>query len=307
MSASAPAIAITGGRGLVGAALAARLRATGRGVVVLTRGAPRAPWERAWNPLDPDPSLFAGLHAIVHLSGATIGARWTAARRREIRTSRVDVTRALVRALALVPDRPRVLISASAIGIYGDRGDEQLDEESAPGSNWLASLAVDWEAAAAEAESLAMRVVIPRFGLVLSTAGGVLVRMLPAFRLGLGGPVGNGRQWWSWIALEDLLALLAAALDDPAFAGRMNAVAPEPARSRDFALALGRVLHRPAFLPAPAPALRLVFGEMADETLLASHRVTPRRLLERGFPFRHRELAAALGAMLASVAPAGAT
>jgi hypothetical protein len=233
---------------------------------------------------------------VVHLAGATIGARWTDRRRAEIRASRVDATRALVAELARLPRPPRVLVSASAVGYYGDRGNEELAEDSAPGSGFLADLAVEWEEQARRAEALGVRVVLLRMGIVLGRGGGVLSRLVPLYRLGLGGAPGNGRQWWSWIALDDLLALMRRALIDDALRGPLNAVSPAPARAGEFARALGRVLHRPALAPAPAAMLRLAFGAMADEVLLASQRARPARLLELGFEFRHGALESALRA-----------
>ena len=299
MSAAPGRVVITGGRGMIGAALAARLRSEGRDVLVLTRAAPRDPHERTWDSLAPDPRLFEGTDAVVHLTGVRLDARWTAARRRAIRASRVDVTRALAASLARAAPPPRVLIAASAVGYYGNRGDEQLDERSALGRGFLADLAREWEAAAAAAEASGVRVARLRFGLVLDPGGGALARLLPVFRLGLGGPVGNGRQWWSWIALGDLIELIRAALANAEFSGALNAVAPEPVTAREFAITLGRVLRRPAWFPVPAVALRLAFGAMAEETLLASQRAVPARLAALGWRFRHASLESALRAVLA--------
>ncbi|HTM58306.1 MAG TPA: TIGR01777 family oxidoreductase [Candidatus Udaeobacter sp.] len=293
MNAARPVV-ITGGRGLVGRALAGVLRAAGRPVRVLTRGEPRAPDERRWDPHAPEPALFEGAHSIVHLAGETLSVRWTEARRHAIRRSRVDVTRALVRALASIPVPPRALISASAVGIYGDRGDELLDERSAVGRGFLADVAREWEGAALSAEPLGIRVVRPRFGLVLDPSGGALAPLLPIFRSGLGGPIGNGDHWWSWISIDDLCAILVLAIDDDSWSGAVNAVSPAPVTQREFSRALGRAVGRPSWLPVPRFALRLRFGRMADEMLLASQRVLPRRLDERGFHFRHGALDQAL-------------
>jgi len=315
-------VLISGASGFVGSALARRLRAAGHEVVPLRRagagsaaagagassaqgGGPGAGgdagaapvWDVAAGTLA-GPGL-GGLDAVVHLAGENIAAgRWTAARRARLRASRVDATRGLVAALARLDTPPRVLACASATGVYGDRGEEVLDEDSAPGAGFLADMARDWEAAAAAAGDFNARVVHLRFGLVLDAAGGALARMLPAFRLGLGGPLGSGRQWWSWIAREDAVAAALRALEDADLAGPVNVVAPRPVRCADFARALGAALGRPARLRAPAFALRLLFGEMADETLLAGARVVPRRLEAAGFAFAHAELDAALHAIL---------
>ena len=297
MNDDAAPVVIAGGRGLVGSALVARLRADGRAAIVLTRDAPGS-GERQWDPRAPDPALFDGAAAVVNLAGANIGTRWTSAARRAIRASRVDATRRLVEAIARAARPPRVLIAASAVGFYGERGDEPLTESSAPGHGFLADLTTEWERAAAAAESHGARVARLRFGLVLAPHGGALDRMMPLFRLGLGGPIGSGKQWWSWIAIDDLVEILRAAIGDGGFAGPLNAVAPEPVRMREFARTLGRVLSRPALLPVPGFALRLVFGAMAGETLLASQRVTPCRLIERGWAFRHPALEGALRHLL---------
>ncbi len=262
--------------------------------MALTRGVPQGAHERSWNPRAPDPALFEGASAVVHLAGATLARRWTSASRREIRESRVEATRLLVAALARATRRPRVLIAASAVGLYGDRGDETLEESSLPGSGFLATLVRDWEAAAAEAESADVRVVRLRLGLVVAPRGGALARLRPLFALGLGGPPGSGRQWWSWIAIEDVLGIVDVALEDVTFSGAINAVAPHPVTAREFARALGRALGRPVFMRAPAALLRLALGEMADELPLASQRAVPARLLERRWMFRFPEIEGAL-------------
>lgn len=267
---------------------------------VLTRAAPGGEYERRWDPARPERGLFENATAVVHLAGATIAKRWTASRRREIRASRVDATRALVESLSLLGRAPRVLVSASAVGVYGDRGDQVLTEASAPGDGFLAELACDWEAEAERAGALGTRVVCLRFGIVLGSGGGVLAKLVPLFRLGLGGAPGSGRQWWSWLSIEDALRMVRRSLDDETVSGALNAVAPQPVTARDFARTLGRVLSRPWFAPAPAPLLRLMFGRMADEVLLASQRVQPTRLMELGFEFRHPGLEAALRAACVS-------
>ena len=295
-------IAITGADGFLGRPLAARLAAAGHEVVRLVRRAPRGPGEIAWDPPAGaiDRAGLAGAGAVVHLAGASIaGGRWTAARRALLRESRVTPTRLLAETLATLEPRPRVLVSASATGVYGDRGDEWLDESSGAGTGFLAELARAWEAAAAPAARAGVRVAHPRTGLVLAPHGGALAAMLPLFRLGLGGPLGSGRQWWSWIALEDAVGALVHAIGHDDVRGPFNVVAPAPARCREVARALGAALGRPALLPAPAFALRLALGaRQADELLLASQRVRPAALERTGFAFASPDLGAALASML---------
>jgi uncharacterized protein (TIGR01777 family) len=232
---------------------------------------------------------------VVHLAGESVASgRWTATRKRAIRESRVTGTRTLVDWLITREPRPEVLVSASAIGFYGDRGDEPLDESSPVGGGFLAEVCRDWEAEAERAEAAGIRVVRLRIGLVLTREGGALSRMLPLFRLGLGGPVGSGRQWFPWIHLEDVLNVVEWALETPSARAAYNLVAPGIVRQADFATALGRVLRRPALLPTPAFALRLALGELADEALLASAQVTSRRLQSEGYAFRWPDLRPAL-------------
>jgi uncharacterized protein (TIGR01777 family) len=289
-------VLISGGRGLLGAALRPMLSTGGHAVRTLTRAAPRDGSESRWDPARGvlDPAAFEGLDAVVHLAGASIGARWTAERRRAIRESRVGGMGLIAERIAASARPPRVLVSASAVGYYGDRGDQVLTEESAPGSGFLPELTRAWESATAPAEARGVRVVHLRFGVVLTPRGGALARMTLPFRLGLGGPLGGGRQWMSWIAVDDACALVHRAILDPALSGAVNAVAPEPVTARTFARTLGAVLGRPALVPVPALALRLAFGEMADGALLASLRVTPARLEHAGHRFRHATLADAL-------------
>jgi uncharacterized protein len=293
-------VLVSGARGLVGSALVLRLRAAGREVVALTR-APRGPEEIGWDPAHGalDAAALEGLDAVVHLAGEPLGARWTPARMARARSSRVDATALLATRLAALARPPRVLVAVSAVGWYGSRGDEVLDEDSPPGAGFLADLCRAWEAAADPARAAGIRVVHPRLGLVLTPRGGALAQMLPLFRLGLGGPLGDGGAWWSWVVLDDVVAALERALDDATLAGPVNVAAPGAARNRDVARALGRVLGRPAWLPAPAFALRALLGRMADEMLLASARVRPARLEAAGFAFRHPELEPALWEMLA--------
>ncbi len=296
-------IALAGSSGLVGAALVPALRAAGHEVRRLVRRAPRAADENAWDPArgEIDGAALAGVDAVINLAGENIGAgRWTPVRREAIRSSRVDATRTLVAALRAAAPRPRVLINASACGFYGDRGEAWLDEGSAKGRGFLPEVCEAWEGEAGAAEALGVRVVRLRFGLVLAREGGALARMLPLFRAGLGGRLGSGRQWMSWIGRADAVAAIGHALAERRCAGAMNLVAPEPVTNATFAATLGRALRRPAVLPAPAWALRLVFGAMADEALLASTRAEPAQLRATGFVFRHPTLRQALAAEIAA-------
>jgi len=293
-------VLVTGGRGLIGSALLPMLTTGGHRVRTLTRATPRGAGEVRWDPARGvlDPAAFDGVDAVVHLAGESIGARWTAERRRDILESRVAGTRLIAERIAALERPPRVWISASAVGFYGDRGEETLTEDSAPGTGFLPEVVRAWEAATGPAEARGVRVVHLRSAVVLTPRGGALARMLPPFRLGLGGPLGDGRQWMSWISIDDLCALIHRALFDPQLAGAVNAVAPAPVTSRGFARTLGSALGRPAVLPVPAAALRLAFGAMADGTLLASQRVIPARLERLGHSFRHATLEVALRHLL---------
>lgn len=282
-------VALSGATGLLGTQIGAFLRSGGHTVRPLVRRAALA-GEIAWDPSAGrvDFAGMEGVDAVVHLAGENIaGGRWTAERKRRIRDSRVRGSRVIAESVAGMHQRPEVLLTASAVGIYGDRGDELLDEESTVEDGFLADLGREWEAATAPATEAGIRVVHLRFGIVLSPAGGALARMLPAFLLGAGGPIGSGRQWMSWISIDDAIDAIHEALFDPRLSGPVNATAPEPVQNREFAATLGRVLGRPSVVPAPAFALRALFGELADETLLASQRVLPERLQRLGFRFRH--------------------
>jgi uncharacterized protein (TIGR01777 family) len=256
------------------------------------------PGEIGWNPDGGrlDPADLEGVDAVVHLAGENIAARWTAACKQRILDSRVRGTRLLSETLARLRRPPAVLVSMSAVGIYGDRGDEVLTEASPPGptTDFLVRVAAAWEAATAPANAAGIRVAIPRLGTVLDANGGALARMLRPFRLGLGGRIAGGEQWMSWIALDDALAVIVYALTTDSLAGPLNATAPSPVRNAEFTAALGHVLSRPAMLPVPAAALRVVFGEMVDAVLLASARVIPARLTEAGFSFGYPTIDAAL-------------
>jgi uncharacterized protein (TIGR01777 family) len=285
-------IGVTGASGLVGRALVDALVRDGVEVVSFSREPSRLPAAqrrngRVWPPSPDD----VALDAVVHLLGEPVVGRWTRAKREAILSSRVDGTRRLIEAIeALSPARrPRVLVSASAIGFYGDRGDEALAEGSSAGSDFLADVCVQWEREAARAESLGVRTVMLRIGIVLSRRGGALEAMLPAFRMGLGGTMGSGSQWWPWIHIEDLVGLARFAVDHEDIRGPLNATAPEPVQQREFAATLARVLARPAFLPAPAFALRAALGAFSQE-LLASRRVLPERARKGGFSFRFPRL-----------------
>lgn len=300
-------VVLTGGTGLVGGALLPELGAGGHPVRALVRGErrPEGVEAFAWDGLHPPPAALAGAETVVHLSGEPVfGGPPTAARRERLRTSRVASTRAFVTALGELAEteRPKSFLCASAVGYYGDRGDEILTEAAPPGEGLLADLCVDWEAAAAEAERHGLRVCSFRIGVVLSKRGGALPRMVRPFRLGLGGRLGGGRQWFPWIHLEDLVALLRTATDDAHFRGVVNAVAPSPVRNGELTHALARAVSRPAILPVPAFAVRAALGPLAVE-LLGSKRVVPERALALGFEFRHPELA---GALRAEVGPSRA-
>jgi uncharacterized protein (TIGR01777 family) len=231
----------------------------------------------------------------VNLAGASIAdGRWSAERKALLRSSRIDTTRSLVTALAKMNARPRVLVSASATGIYGNRGDELLTEESQPGNDFLSNMAKDWESEALRAEAIGIRVVLARFGIVLSRQGGALPAMMFPFRFFAGGKIGSGQQWMSWIALEDVVEILRLAIENGNIRGPINVISPQPVQNAEFTKTLADVMHRPAPFPAPAFALRLVLGEMADALLLSSQRVLPQRLQKLGYNFQFRELSAAL-------------
>jgi uncharacterized protein (TIGR01777 family) len=299
-------VAVSGSSGLIGTALCRALVGRGDEVVRLVRRPP-GPGEAAWDPAAGrvDEGALAGADAVVNLAGAGIGdRRWTPGRRRELVASRVDATSVLARALAAAGERPRVLVNASAVGVYGDRGDELLDETSAPGSGFLADLCGRWEQATAPAAEAGVRVLCMRSGIVLSAAGGALGRQLPLFRLGLGARLGSGRQWVSWISIQDEVGALLHVLDHDDLHGPVNAVAPGAVTNRQLTAALGRVLRRPAVLAVPAPLLRAALGrELADEALLASQRVRPAVLERSGYRFAHPDLDGALEALLAPSRP----
>ncbi|HYL83106.1 MAG TPA: TIGR01777 family oxidoreductase [Candidatus Angelobacter sp.] len=300
-------ILVTGSTGLVGTALVSALAHDGHTVCRLVRpqttasGEVKAGFNVAWNPETGELGGAAvGADAVVNLAGASIAdGRWTKERKKLLGTSRIETTRALVNALAKMNARPQVLVSASAIGIYSDRGDEVLTEESKPGTDFLAALAQEWEAEARKAEALGIRVVLARFGVILAQEGGALPKMTLPFKFGAGGKLGSGRQWMSWIALEDVVGILRYALVNRAIRGALNVVAPKPVQNSEFTKVLAKAMHRPALFPAPGFALRLALGEMADALLLSSQRVAPQKLQQLGYSFAYPELSGALKAVLA--------
>ncbi|MCI0404118.1 MAG: TIGR01777 family oxidoreductase [Acidobacteria bacterium] len=292
-------VLVTGSTGFIGTALVAALAAAGHQVTRLVRR-PAAAGEVRWDVEAGtiDSGGLEGHDAVVHLAGENIAGRWSAAKKKRIRDSRVNGTRLLAEALAKLSRRPRALICASAVGYYGNRGDEKLREDSPPGKGFLAESCVAWEAAAKPAADAGLRVVHLRIGVVLHPAGGALKQMLLPFKLGLGGVVGSGQQYMSWIALDDLIGIFQHALANDSLRGPANAVAPNPITNREFTKTLGNVLSRPTIFPMPAFAARLAFGEMADELLLSSARVEPVRLSASGFRFAHPQLEPALRHLL---------
>jgi uncharacterized protein (TIGR01777 family) len=296
-------ILLAGGSGFIGHALRPQLEAAGHQVVSLVRRAARTPAEIFWQPEtgELDPAALTGVDAVINLAGENIaGGRWTAGRRERIMRSRVDATRTLVVAIGKLAVKPRVFVSASAVGFYGNRGDEVLTEQSTIGLGFLPGVCLAWETHAEGAARNGVRTVLLRFGMVLGREGGALAKQLPLFRLGLGGPLGDGQQWVSWIAMDDLVAAVLAALTNEKLRGPVNVVAPHPVRNAEFTRILGEVLRRPAKIPAPPWALHLAFGDMASEVLLASTRVEPKALVKSGFAFRHPELEPTLRSLLVS-------
>jgi hypothetical protein len=290
-------ILISGSSGLVGSALVPFLTTGGHSVTPLVRRANSGQRGVRWDPVlgTIDREGLDGFEAVVHLAGENIAAgRWTERQKRAIRTSRSQGTRLLCEALAGLSQPPKTLVCASAIGFYGDRGDEMLDETSSAGSGFLPEVVGEWEAATEPLRRRGVRVVNLRFGVILSPAGGALAKMLLPFKLGFGGVIGSGKQYWSWIAIDDAIGAIHQALVSDRLAGPVNAVAPFPATNREFTKVLGRVLHRPTIFPAPAFLIRLALGQMADELLLASARVAPRKLEAAGYTFRYPDLETAL-------------
>ncbi len=289
-------IAISGSSGLIGSAIVRALESHGHEIRPLVRRAAQTPLEISWNPEQGtiDAARMNAADAVLHLAGENIAQRWTPDVKRRIRDSRVQGTTLIAETLASLDAKPRVLVSGSAIGIYGDRGDETLDESSAPGAGFLADVCREWEAATAAAADAGIRVVNVRTGLVLSSDGGALAKLLPLFRLGMGGKLGSGKQWMSWIALAEYVEAIGFLLRNDQLAGPFNLVAPNPVTNAEFTRVLGYVLGRPEFINVPRFALHLAMGEMADQTVLASQHVRPRKLLEAGFPFSYPTLESAL-------------
>lgn len=287
-------VAVAGASGLIGSALVSHLRSSGHEVVRLIRNRQLSAEDtRYWNPAtgDIDDDAFDGIEGVVSLSGAGIGdRRWSERRKRELRLSRVDATELLVEAMAATAVPPAVLVAGSAVGFYGDRGDEVLDEQSGPGTGFLAALTADWEAAAAEAQGAGIRVVLARTGLVVADNAPFLTRMLPLFKLGLGGPLGDGQQWWPWISLEDEVRALVFLLESD-IVGPANLCAPNPVTNREFTRTLASMLRRPAAFAVPRFGPRLLLGqELADELLFSSTRALPEALSIAGFQFHHPDL-----------------
>jgi len=293
-------ILMSGASGLLGGALLPSLEAAGVDVVCLVRGAARNAGQLAWNPMgELAPSAVSGFDSVIHLAGESVVGRWTAAKRQAIRESRVQGTKTLAGALARTDRKPRVFICASAIGFYGDRGDEFLTEESPAGSGFLAQVCQEWEAASRIATDAGIRTVNVRIGLVLSTKGGALAKMLPVFRMGAGGRLASGQQWWSWIHVDDIVGAIHHILRTDALSGPVNLVAPNPARNEDFTKMLASVLHRPALFPVPGFALGLAFGRLAAaEMFLSSTRVQPAKLEASAYTFRFNDLQSALESLI---------
>lgn len=282
-------IAVTGATGLIGSALGRSMKADGHDLVRFVRRTPEGPEEARWDPERGyvDPEGLAGCGAVVHLAGAGVADhRWTAAYKREIRDSRVKGTAAIASAVAAMADPPATLVCGSAIGYYGDTGDRTVDEDSPAGEGFLPEVCVEWEAAAAPARDAGIRTVFARTGLVVAAEGGAWGKLFPIFKAGIGGRLGNGRQYWSHISMHDEIAALRHLIDTPALTGPVNLTAPEPLTNRQVTAAMGRVLHRPAVFAVPAPVMRVVLGEFAQD-VLGSQRVRPTRLLESGFVFRY--------------------
>ena len=297
-------ILISGSSGLIGSTAATALKSDGHDVVHLVRpGKPPNPGDVQWDPMRAtvDVAALEGVEVVIHLSGAGIAdGRWTEERKQLLRSSRIDTTRVLVDSLSRLKQKPRVLIVASAIGYYGNRGDEILTESSTTGTDFLALVCRDWEAEASRAAARGIRTVMLRTGVVLSGKGGALPKMLTPFKLGVGGRLGSGQQWMSWIAIEDVVGIIRNAIANEQVSGPVNVVAPNPVRNEEFTRLLAAMLHRPAIFPAPAFMLRLAMGEMADAVLLGSDRVKPERMLAAGYKFRFEILEPALRAAVLS-------
>lgn len=296
-------VLVSGATGLIGSALSRELEAGGHRVIRLTRS-PKSADDVRWDPEagEIEASRLEGTDAVVHLAGESIFGgptdRWTPEKKRRILESRRRGTRLLSETVAALPAPPRAMVSASAVGYYGDRGNELLREESEPGKDFLAGVCKEWEAAADPAREAGIRVVHPRIGIVLSPKGGALGTTLPIFKLGGGGKIGSGRQWWSWVALDDVVGAIVHALTNDAVSGPVNVGSPNPTTNAEYTKVLGRVLNRPTLFPLPAPAARIMLGEVADALLLASQRMEPARLKATGYRFRHPDLEGAFRHLL---------
>jgi uncharacterized protein len=289
-------VAVSGASGLIGAAVVRRLQAAGHQISRLVRGAPKA-GEIQWNPTGAvDLGGLEGCDAVVHLAGESISGRWTPTKKSKILNSRVQGTMTIAAALARLQQKPKVLVNASAIGYYGPRGDELLDESSASGNDFLSEVARQWESATEPATRADIRVVMLRFGVVLSGQGGALAKMITPFRMGVGGRIGSGTQWMSWVSLDDVAGAVEYAITNSSLRGPVNVVAPSPVSNEEFTKRLGEVLHRPTIFPMPEFAVKLAFGEMGETLLLGSQRVVPKKLQESGYKFAHPELKDALRA-----------
>ena len=294
-------VLISGSTGLIGSVLVPALESDGHRILRLSRSRPASGDTIHWDPSAGaiDSSSLRGIDAVVHLAGESIAeGRWTAEKKARIRESRAKGTRLLSETVATLPDPPEVMVSASAVGYYGDRGSELLREDSGPGSDFLAGVCEEWEAAADPAREAGVRVVHTRFGLVQSAEGGALGRMLPIFKLGGGGRIGSGRQFWSWVALDDVVGAILHALTTDALSGPVNVASPNPLTNAEYTKVLGRVLNRPTVFPLPALAARLALGQVADALLLASQRVEPAKLKETGYGFRYPDLEGAFRHLL---------
>jgi len=294
-------VLVSGGSGLIGSALIPSLKSRGFRVIRLVRGTASGADQITWDPTKAlSPETVSGFHAIVHLSGETVATRWSNSKKSKIRASRVESTRNLAQGAAKAEKRPHVLITASAIGYYGNRGDEVLREESSSGTGFLAEVCREWEGAAQPAADAGIRCAQIRTGVVLSPGGGALQKMLPPFRMGVGGTLGPGRQWMSWIHIQDMVGAINHILKTDLLRGPVNLVAPKPVTNAEFTKTLGSVLSRPTLLPVPALVMKLAFGQMAEEVLLSSQRVEPTKLVTSGYPFQYSDLQRALESILAN-------
>ncbi|MFZ1699654.1 MAG: TIGR01777 family oxidoreductase [Pyrinomonadaceae bacterium] len=290
-------VLITGASGLVGTQLQKSFAEKGYDMLLASRSEPKDEKHIQWTVEEgfTDPEKLEGLDAVVHLAGESVsGLRWTEDKKKAIRDSRVLGTRNVVDAISKLKDRPKVFVSSSAIGFYGERGDEEVTESSAAGDNFLADVSKAWEAESRRAEDAGIRTVLLRTGIVLTKDGGALGTMLTPFKLGVGGVVGNGKQWMSWISMDDHIAAINYAIENENLRGAVNSVSPNPVTNEEFTKTLGEVLYRPTFLPLPEFAVSMVFGEMGDALLLASTKVIPKRLTDAGFEFKYPELKAAV-------------